>query len=253
MPPHVKATLLEGTIAARAAIEGGQREVHRVWFDRERDTHDLTHLKKLCKMRGIRYSPTGRATLDEIAKGKTHGGLLCEVGERRFVGMGDLLPGGDATEGAAAPFVVMLDGIEDPFNFGQSVRALYAAGVHGVLIRPRNWTTAAAVVARASAGATERVPMAIADDPDQAADFFEPHGFRVVATGQSDDAVNVHDAELTGPLLLLIGGERRGLKRAFLQRAKQVVTIPYAREFRPALGTVAATAVLAFEAARQRR
>ena len=48
-----------------------------------------------------------------------------------------------------APFVAMLDGVEDPYNFGQAVRALYAAGAHGLILRPRNWLTAAGVVARA--------------------------------------------------------------------------------------------------------
>ena len=63
-----------------------------------------------------------------------------------FVSLTDLIP--DET----APFIAMLDGIEDPFNFGYAIRALYAAGVDGIVVRPRNWTTASSVVARVKCG-----------------------------------------------------------------------------------------------------
>lgn len=232
--------LLEGAIAARAAIEGRHRDVYRLWFDRDRDDHTLTHLKKLCKRENVRYSPAGRATLDEQAQGTSHGGVLLEAGERRFVGLGDLLP--EAI--GRPPFLCMLDGVEDPFNFGQAVRSLWAAGCDGLIVRPRNWTTASAVIARSSAGATERIPMAVADTPDQAADFFEPHGLHTVAA-TANEGTALPEATLQRPLLLCIGGERRGLRRSFLKRA-EAVHIPYGREFRGDLGTVAATALLAF-------
>ena len=120
------------------------------------------------------------------------------------------------------------------------------------MVRPRNWTTAASVVARSSAGATERVAMAVADGPDEARDAAREAGFRVVAAAGVDDAVAPHEADLTGPLLLLIGGERRGLRKSFLSTCDAVVAVPYARAFPAALGTVAAASVVAFEAARQR-
>ena len=83
--------------------------------------------------------------------------MIALVGERQYVSLADLLPD------SAIPFIVMLDGIEDPYNFGFTIRALYAAGVHGIVLRPRNWTSASAVVGRASAGTVERMPLAIAD------------------------------------------------------------------------------------------
>jgi 23S rRNA (guanosine2251-2'-O)-methyltransferase len=104
--------------------------------------------------------------------------VLARVGERRMVALRDLLPA------ERAGFVVMLDGIEDPFNFGQAVRALYAAGLDGLVLRRRNWMSAAAVVARASAGATELVPTAVVDQVQDAAIFSAGSSIRIVSTSE---------------------------------------------------------------------
>ncbi len=244
--------LLHGVIAAEAALQGGRREVFRVWMDRERDDAATRRLRKACKQHGVRYSPASRPALNDAANGEGHGGVVAEVGPRTFVELDNLF------DPESPCFVAMLDGVEDPFNFGQAVRALYAAGCTGLIVRPRNWTQndsgAAAVIARASAGATERIDMAVADGPEPAADAAQARGVMVVATGQTDDAVPYTDVDFAGPTLLMIGGERRGLRRSFLAQCAQVVTIPYGPDvaFPAALGTVAATSVLAFEIARQR-
>ncbi len=244
--------LLHGVIAAEAVLHGGQREVFRVWLDRHRADAATRRLKKACKQHGVRHSPTSRSALDEAAGNEGHGGVIAEVGPRRFVEPGALFSTSDPV------FLAMLDGVEDPFNFGQAVRALYAAGCTGLFVRERNWSQhgsgAAAVVARASAGATERIAMAVVEGPEQAADLAQQQGVMVVATGQTDNAVPYTRVDFREPTLLMIGGERRGLRRSFLAQCASVVTVPYgdAVDFPAALGTVAATSVLAFEVARQR-
>ena len=136
-------------------------------------------------------------------KGQTHGGVAAAVGPRRFLPLDALVAGRER------PFIVMLDGIEDPFNFGQALRALYAAGVDGVVVRPRNWFSAAGVVARASAGVSEQMPMAIAETAEQAADTFRQLGLKIAATS-NQQAVSLYDATLTMPLFLLLGGRKAG-------------------------------------------
>jgi 23S rRNA (guanosine2251-2'-O)-methyltransferase len=146
----------------------------------------------------------------------------------------------------------MLDGIEDPFNFGQAVRALYASGIAGLVVRPRNWLSATAVVARSSAGASELMPTAVAESALEAAAFFRKRGLTVACTAKKS-AVPLYDADLTQPLFLLIGGEKRGITRSFLDQADIRLSIPYGRSFQHSLGAAASTAVFAFELARQRR
>jgi len=145
----------------------------------------------------------------------------------------------------------MLDGIEDPFNFGQAVRALYAAGVTGLVLRPRNWLSASAVVARASAGASEWMPTAVAEEPKSAAAFFRARGLRIAATARDRRAISLYDVDLTVPTFLVIGGEKRGMSREFMDSADVLIKIPYQRKFPHSLGSAASAAVIAFEMMRQ--
>ncbi len=239
---------LEGYIAVNAALYAESRPFHALYIDQVK-RYDR-HLKALAKRATTKSIPVSYIASDELhalAQGNSHGGVVALVGARRFVTLQDLLAL------ANTPFIVMLDGIEDPYNFGYTVRALYAAGVDGLVVRPRNWTTAAAVVGRASAGASERIPMAIAETAQVAADFFREQGFTIATTAHHDRAVSLFDAPLTGKLFLLIGGEKRGITRSFLNQADLIITIPYARpDFQQSLGTVSAASALVFEAMRQR-
>lgn len=238
---------LEGIISVEAAIEAGSRPISQLFLRQDakpRLVRQLRRLEKTAVAAHIPVSWVDAAVIDAHASGQTHGGVLAQVGARRFVALADLLAG------AERPFIVMLDGVEDPFNFGQSLRSLYAAGATGVVVRPRNWTTAASVVARSSAGASERIPLAVAETADAAAAFFRERGLAIACTSQ-ETAVSIYDSDLTQPLFLLLGGEKRGITRSFLRQADLRLAIPYARQFDPALGTTAATAVLAFERMRQ--
>jgi 23S rRNA (guanosine2251-2'-O)-methyltransferase len=182
---------------------------------------------------------------DLDAEGRTHGGIVATVGPRHFRTLDELaLP--------ESPFVAMLDGVEDPYNFGQAVRSLYAAGVHALVVRRRNWMSAAATVARASAGASERIATAVVDDPAEAVEALRKRGL-AFACAHRRDATPLTEADLTGPLFVVIGGERRGISRTLARDADLRLVIPYGRRFDPALDTTSAAAVIAFEVARQRR
>jgi 23S rRNA (guanosine2251-2'-O)-methyltransferase len=238
-------TLIEGLIAVMAALEADSRPIQRILIDRERREYEVIKLVRRAAERGAAVERVSAAEIDALTNGKTHGGVAAWVGERRFVTLEALLPA------AETPFIAMLDGVEDPYNFGQAVRALYAAGAHGLVVRPRNWMSAAGVVARASAGASERIPTAVAETVEAAALFYRAHGLKIALSAR-DRAVSIYDADLTVPLFLVIGGEKRGVTRSFADAADMRLKIPYGRAFPLSLGTTAAAAALAFEIMRQR-
>ena len=249
--------LLTGAIAVEAVLFSEAREVRRVMVDSAMDYRRLEPVRRAAKARRLELEPRGREQLDEAAGHGKHGGVIAEVGPRRFVGLADLL----TYSGSERALIVMLDGVEDPFNFGQAIRSLYAAGCHGVVLRPRNWAAPAeagaapgaeAIIARASAGTTELMPMAVVETPEEAAAFYRERGLTVIATADRPEAESFRDAPLTDAMFLLIGGEKRGVKRSFLDQADRVIRVPYARRFDHALGTVAAVSVIGFEIARQR-
>ena len=237
---------VEGHVSVEAVLEAGVRPVHRVWATRPGDRR-LVRLRALARERGVLIDTVEAAIIEELATGRTHGGVLALVGPRRERSVGQLIA--EVGEGS---MIVMLDGIEDPFNYGQAVRALYAAGIAGLVVR-RSWETGLGTVTRASAGASELMPTARSDSAEDAAEACRRAGYRVACAVASNDASELAEADLTGSLFLLIGGERRGVTRSFVEQADERIRIGYGRDRAPELGAAASAAIIAFEALRQRR
>ena len=240
---------LEGAISVEAALQSNCRKVSAVYVqqaDGRRWDKRLARLRRLTDEAGVPLQLVDESFIAARVTGQSHGGVVAAVGPRRFVTLTELIAGQER------PFVVMLDGIEDPFNFGQALRSLYAAGADGVVVRPRNWFTAAGVVARASAGVSELMPIAIAETAETAAEFFRQAGLQIAATS-NQQAISLYEANLRVPLFLLLGGEKRGITRSFLAQADLILQIPYDQpHFQHSLGVVASAAIVAFEVRRQR-
>ncbi len=238
--------VLEGLISVEAALKAGSRKIDKLLIrDGGAVDRDAARLARDAERMGVAVERVPADVIDGLAQGKTHGGIVALAGARQFVPL-ELL-----VKEITRSFVVMLDGVEDPFNFGQAVRAFYAAGADGLVLRPRNWMSAAGVVARASAGASEWMPTAIAETTQAAADFFRARGLRVAVATQ-ERATSIYETDLSSALFLVVGGEKRGVTRSFEDAADVRLSIPYGRRFTHSLGTTAAASVLAFEIMRQR-
>lgn len=237
---------LEGLISIEAAVRGQSRELQAIFVEKGRvANHKIRRFLQTAEYKQISIHHVPDTFIADRAEGKSHGGIIAQVGPRRFVPLAEL------TAENENPAIFMLDGIEDPFNFGQAIRVLYASGVSGVVVRPRNWLSAAGVVARSSAGASELMKIAVADTPTGAAAFFRDRGLKIAGTTEKRSQ-SIYKTDLTGPLFILIGGEKRGITRSFLKEADLRLQIPYGREFSRSLGTAAAAAIIGFELMRQR-
>jgi 23S rRNA (guanosine2251-2'-O)-methyltransferase len=231
-----------GMIAVESVLQAESREMRAIYTALDRFDSRLAQLRRLARERGVPLEARTEAEVRALAESGSHGGIVAEVGPRRMQPL-------DALAVGEAPVVVMLDGVEDPFNFGQAVRSLYAAGIDGLVVRPRNWLSAGTAI-RASAGATEFLATAEAESPEAAAEALRGRGWRVAVAAEDGQPMGAVD--LTGPLLLVIGGEKRGVTRSFQRAADLRVRIPYGRPFAHALGTTGAATALAFEVMRQR-
>ena len=145
----------------------------------------------------------------------------------------------------------MLDGIEDPYNFGYALRSIYAAGADGVILPTRNWMDVAGIVAKSSAGASELIDMYVSD-PSEAAAFFKEKGYRIVCSGIRN-SVSMYDANFKKPIFLIVGGEKRGVSSAIEQVADTIARIEYGRDFRGSLSAASAATVMMYEIYRQNR
>jgi 23S rRNA (guanosine2251-2'-O)-methyltransferase len=162
--------ILEGVLSVQAALEARSRDLRALYIRRDLRDYAVLKLVRAAAALGARVERVDAEAIDALAQGKSHGGVVAQVGPRQFTTLEAL------TADVESPFIVMLDGVEDPFNFGQAVRAFYAAGASGWVLRPRNWMSAAGVVARASAGTSERMPTAIAETLQEAAVVFRARG-----------------------------------------------------------------------------
>ncbi len=236
--------ILEGSISVKAALLGGHRTIDRIYIDKKRHDKETAFIAGRAEEAGVPVSRVPRETIDAMAQGRTHGGVLCEAGERRYEEETVLFE-------SENPFIVMLEGVEDPFNLGYVIRALYSGGCTGLVIGKRNWQSADPVILKASAGAYEYLPIVMSEFPAEVVRHCKARNIHAFAAMRRD-ARPCYEADFTGPLLIAVGGEMRGLSSAVLQECEENIYIPYANDFRNALNAAGASAVLGFEVLRQR-
>lgn len=244
--------LFEGMTAISAVLDPAirafnDRRVLSVFVDKsrmEKKSRELSFLRHKAEELGFSIQAVPSDDLDNLTSGKTHGGIVAVCSDRTIPRLSDSMD--SIKEGG---FYVLLEGIEDPYNFGYTVRSLYAAGADGVILPPRNWMGVAGLVARSSAGTSEKMPLYIAE-PTEVIPLLRKKGYRA-ACAEIRDAVNLYEADLSLPLLLVIGGEKRGISRGVLAEADLNVRIGYHGNFRGSLSAAASAAVLAFEVGRQ--
>lgn len=235
--------IIEGNVSVKAAILGNKREVKCVYVDEDKHDKDTSWILHRAEDKNIEIQKLKREEIDSMASGKTHGGLLAEVGSRQYQSINDCLN--------EETFLCVLEGVEDPFNLGYVIRTLYSAGCTGLIIRNRNWENAESTILKSSAGAYEYLNIVCSDDIPSLIKEVKKSGVKCYAAMRKD-AVSCYEVDYTDKVLLAIGGEMRGLSKAVLDEMDKNIYIPYANDFHMALNAAGASAVLSFEVLRQR-
>ena len=247
----VDSTVFEGMTSIRAILRGidagvNDRRIVKILFDKDKlrkISKEIGYLKAVSSQYGYEIVESNSGELDELTLGNSHGGLIAITKSRT-------LPYLDSSsEILSNGFYVMIEGIEDPYNFGYSLRSLYAMGCSGIILTERNWMSAAGVVCRSSAGASEMFSM-YKSDPKDCIKIFKSKGYTVVCADENTDNI-LGQCSIKLPVLLIVGGEKRGISRAIIDSADMLVKIDYSREFRASLSAASATTMFAYEIARQ--
>jgi 23S rRNA (guanosine2251-2'-O)-methyltransferase len=224
--------LLEGRICALAALQAGRRKFEALLVRQGIKDDSIRDLLDAAAALGVTVRRVREEALDAQAHGKTHGGILA---------IAEPLPASELPE--KLDFVLFLDGVDDARNLGYALRSAEAFGVQAVILRRRAWDFDGGDVSRASSGAFERLPVVIADAA--------PPGLALIGC-MAGASKTIYEVDLTRPLALAIGGEKRGLSAAVRERCADRVSIP-TREGAPSLSLTHAAAVAMAEVARQRR
>lgn len=242
--------IFEGMTSLNAVYHSASREIIKIWADETKKGskhREFAFISKICKEKDLPLELCDTAVIDSLATGTSHGGVIFECGERQIPSVEEI--SFDNTTDGIKDFFVMIEGIEDPYNFGYALRSLYAAGVSGVILSPRNWMSAAGVVCRSSAGASERLPMYVGEALD-AVNLFRNKGFKVICAGIRD-SVSSWECDMTPPVLLIVGGEKRGISSKILSLADSVVRLEYGRDYNGSLSAASAASILAYDVLRQ--
>ncbi len=248
--------VFEGILSLRVLIENQQkylkgetdinRKILRVFCDKNKiseKSKEYLWIRHRGEELGFETIACASDIICGMTVGNTHGGIVavCDKREIPVISSNKIIRNG---------FYVSLEGIEDPYNFGYALRSLYAAGASGIVLGKRNWMNAAGVVCRASAGASEMFDLLFSESVESAAKLFKCLNYKIVCADLRD-SVSIYDANLSLPLFLIIGGERRGISRRLLDIADINVRIDYGREFQASLSAASAATVAGFEVYRQ--
>lgn len=187
-------------------------------------------------------------TLTATAGFDGHQGVALVVEARRFAAPDEILA--RAIGRGEAPFVLALDSLEDPQNLGSLLRSAEAAGVDGVLFPTRRQAPLSPAAVKASAGASEHLLLAPVDDLAGALTGLHLRGLRIVGA-DADATLTYREADLRGPLVLVVGSEGRGLAPPIRRRCDLLIRIPMRGRI-ASLNAAVAGSILVFEAAMQR-
>jgi len=233
-----------GVHAVYEALVSDRLPIERIHIAREANSARVKEILGLAHERGVPVRREERMVLDRLAEGNVHQGIIAISGALSYADF-------EALFTAAKPLVVVLDGVEDPHNFGAVVRTSDACGASGIVVPERHSAPLTATVVKASAGAAAYVPIVRVKNLVNAIDDIKERGLWVV--GVDPAATQEWTAfDYKGPIALVFGGEHRGLRRLVREHCDALVRIPMLGKIASLNISVAAGIVL-YEVVRQRK
>ena len=241
---------LYGRHAVREALLAGRRHFYRlVLSDSLRPSVVIDDIVARADAAGLPIERVPRRELDRLAD-VNHQGVVLEVGGYPYASVDVMLS--DARQRRAPPLLLLLDLINDPQNLGSLLRTADAVGTHGVIIQERRAAGITPSVARSSSGAVEHLKVARVTNLARTIEELRKSDVWTVGLEDSPDARQYDQADLTGPLALVVGSEGGGLRRLVRERCDFLVSLPMEGQVSSLNAAVAGSIVL-YEAWRQRR
>lgn len=235
--------LIEGRNAIREAILNGTT-INKILADKNFE-HRRDEILALASQNKIKVEYVNKVVLDKKSVTKHHQGFIAESVDFKYSTLQDLL---DNASGKA-PFFVLLDGIEDPHNFGAIIRSCECAGVNGIVIPKNRACLVNETVIRTSTGAITNMPISVVTNLKEAIDFFKDNGIWTFVAETGGE--NIYSKKLTMPIAVVIGSEGKGVKQSLRSYCDGIITLPLMGKVN-SLNASVACGVVIFEILRQR-
>ena len=240
---------IEGRNAVIEALKAG-RPIAKIMLARGvRQSHSRV-VKGLAHKAGIPVVETNRAELDAMGNTANHQGIIAlGAAVHYYKSSIDIL--NETQDKCVSPLFVILDEIQDPHNLGAIIRTCDAVGATGIIIPKRRACGLTAAVAKSSSGAVEYVPCARVPNLVREVDNLKERGFWIAGASARADKT-IYEADLRGPLGIVIGSEGRGISSLLRKKCDFLVRVPSMGHV-PSLNASVAAAVILFEVLRQRQ
>lgn len=212
-------------IGRNAVIETlkGDRTVETLYISNNKLEGSINTIVGLAKEKGILIKEVDKRKLDSMCDGGVHQGVIAKVTPYKYSEVSDILALAD--ERNEAPFIVILDEVEDPHNLGSIVRTAELFGVHGIIIPKRRSASVSATVYKSSVGAIEHVKIARVTNLNSTIDDLKDKGIWVYGADIRAEEYS-YQVDFSGPCAVIIGNEGRGISKLTVQKCDKLIKIP---------------------------
>ncbi|ACL77609.1 23S rRNA (guanosine(2251)-2'-O)-methyltransferase RlmB [Ruminiclostridium cellulolyticum] len=238
---------LEGRNSVMEALKAN-RTINKLFIAKGEKEGSIRQIIALARQKGIITTEVDKIILDGMSTTRSHQGVIAYVAVKDYVEVDDILA--VAQENGEPPFIIILDEISDPHNFGAILRTANAVGAHGVIIPKRRAIGLTSTVAKASAGAVEYVPVSRVTNISQTIEYLKKNNVWVVGTDSTGEKA-FYESDLKGPIALVVGSEGEGMGKLVREKCDFVVNIPMQGEISSLNASVAA-AIVMYEILKQR-
>ncbi len=250
-PERSQREILYGRHTVHESLRAGRRKPHKLMLaESVRQTDVIGQIVSLAEQAGVKVERAERRNLDQILQvGVHHQGVALETSPYPYIPLDDILV--TAQSRAEPPLLLLLDQLQDPQNVGSLLRTAEAIGVHGVVIQRRRAVGITPAVVHASAGAAEHLKVAQVTNLVNIIGKLKERDVWVVGLETAHDAQRYNQADLNGPLAIVVGSEGEGLRRLVRERCDFLLQLPMRGQVTSLNASVAGSVVL-YEAFRQR-
>ena len=250
---HVERTetqeVVDFVFGRHAVVEALQTpdRVNRVFIQEGTSGRDAAKVIEPAREKGIQVQTVPKTKIEDLVGNAVHQGLVASIAAYEYADLEDVFK--KAEEKGEDPFIVILDGVEDPHNLGSILRTADATGVHGIIIPKRRSASLTATVAKASTGAIEHVPVVRVTNLTQTIEQLKARGIWVFGTDMN--GTDYRKWNTSGPLAIVMGNEGKGVSRIVKESVDEMVTIPMVGHVQ-SLNASVASALMMYEVFRNR-
>ena len=238
---------VEGRNSVIELLESG-KDINKIFVEKGEKHGSIHKIIAMAKTRKIIIVEKDKRQMEEIAQNKNYQGVIAIIPPFSYCEIEDILD--KAKKEKDDPFILILDGIEDPHNLGSIIRTAETAGVHGIIIPKRRAASVNSTVAKVSSGAIEHMLVARVNNISDAIEKLKKEGLWICGTDINTDKY-YYEQDLTGPLGIVIGNEGKGIGEKVKKNCDFLVKIPMLGKV-TSLNASVSTGIVIYEALKQR-